>query len=238
MKSNRIFSNAVRLAALTCVAGAVVGIPESQAAIVDTYFPMTLTTTTDGVDSFTAYSMARLNDGYYPGSEEYGAQVTIGAGVPNVLKGISFYYFSDFSSVGALTYRIYANDGPVVNGLASPNTFLFQGNADVVGDPSGAISALNVSLGFDPVNNVIPNTLTLTLEFTGVDATHHAGWLTSEKVPAVGTHAPVQFWHTYDQGSTWYTAAIIPVPEVNGAALVGGVLALFGAARFLRKTKA
>ena len=238
MKLTRFASNAARLAALTCVIGAMVGIQKGHAAVVDTYFPMTLTTTTDGVDSFTAYTMGRLNDGYYGGTEEYGAQVTIGSGVPTVLRGISFYYFSDFSSVGALTYRIYANDGPVINGLASPNSFLFEGTADVVGDPAGAISALSVSVPFDPVNNVIPTTLTLTLEFTGLDATHHAGWLTSEKVPTVGTHAPVQFWHTYDQATTWYTAAIIPVPEVNSAAVVGLALVGLGVARFIRRSKA
>jgi len=204
---------------------------------VDTYFPLTLTTTTDGLDSITAYSQGRLNDGYYNGAEEYGAQVTLGAGVPTVLKGISFYYFSDFSSVGGLTYRVYANDGPVINGLASPSTFLIEGTTDISGDASGSINGISLTLPFDPASYTIPSTLTVTLEFAGVDGTHHAGWLTSEATPVVGSHAPVQFWHTFDQANTWYTAAIIPVPEVNGAAIVGGVLALFGAARYLRKAK-
>ena len=237
MKSIRIFSTALRCVALGSVAGALVGGLESQAAVVSPYFAMTVTTTSDGFDSVSGYNLGRLNDGYYGGSEEYGAQVTLGAGAPTVLKGISFYYFSDFSSVGGLTYRIYANDGPLVNGLASPGTFLIEGTADITGDPTGAVVNFSADFGYDVVNGAVPTTLTMTLQFSGVDATHHAGWLTSEKTPTVGTHPAIEFWHTYDQGNTWYTATLIPVPEVNGATLVGGVLGLFGAFRFFRRSK-
>ena len=235
MKSNLMFRNALKIAAMAAVAGSLFQATTLRAQVVTTYFPLTINTTTDGTDSFTSYFQGRLNDGYHYGAEEYGAQVALAGGLPsNVLKGISFYYFSDFSSLGAISYRLYQNDGPLVSGFASPGTPLLDGTSDLDGNAGGIVQKVTLNFGYD-VANVLSSPLTFTIQIAGVDGTHHAGMLTSDAATSIGSH-PTVFWQTYDQATTWQLGSFINVPEVNGYALVGSALLAFGVVRKVRRS--
>jgi hypothetical protein len=224
-----------RAALLMAAAGSLVGVA-SQAAVVDTYFAMSVFTSAAPGAANTAYELGRLNDGVYLGdvNEEYGAQVTLNSGAGSVLRGISFYYYSDYSKLGGLTYTIWSNDGSLVAGQPSPGTVLFNGSADIQGVSSGSISQTVVPFPYDP-SKVLPPTITISLFFDGQDASHHAGWLTSDAAPAVGSHAVNQFWNTLDGATTWNYIKMAEVPEANGAQAVGIALGLFGMFRFCKR---
>lgn len=232
MKSNLMFRNALKIAAMAAVAGSLFQATTLRAQVVTTYFPLTISTTSDGTDSLTGYFQGRLNDGIHLGTEEYGAQVSLASGLPTVLKGISFYYFSDFSSVGAISYRLYQNDGPLVSGLASPGTPLLDGTLDLDGDPAGVVQKITLNFAYDAAN-VLNSPLTFTIQIAGVDGTHHAGMITSDAATSIGSH-PTVFWQTFDQANTWQLGSFINVPEVNGFAVVGAALLAFGVARKVR----
>jgi len=230
MKSKSILPRALKLAIVSSVLGSALSLAQAQ---VVTYFPMTVNVTSDGTDSLTAYFQGRLNDGVRYETEEYGAQVTLASGLASVFKGISFYYYADYNLVGGLTYRVYDNDGPLVGGFASPGTLLIQDTLDIASNPGGSLQRTTLDFAYDPANTA-PSTFTFTVEFAGVDGTHHAGLLTSQATPVIGSH-PIPYWQTFDQGTTWQLASIVEVPEVNSYALVAGVLALFGVYRKARR---
>jgi len=218
--------------------GCVTGATALNAAVIVTYFPMTVTTASGpgAGQSAVAYNLGRLNDGYYEeAGAEYGAQVTLGSGAATVFKGLSFAYFSDYNQIGGLTYRLYRNDGPLVNGQASPGTLDYTDTVDLIGNPGGSITVFSTSFAYD-VANQLTTTFTLTLQYDGVDSTHHAGTVTSDADPTVGSH-PYTFWRSIDGGSTWYLSTLIQVPEPNIATVVGVSLALVGGVRICRKLK-
>ena len=235
MKSNLMFRNALKTAAMAAVAGPLFQATILRAQVVTTYFPLTVSTTTDGSDTFTAYFQGRQNDGIKLGTEEYGAQVSLVRGLPStVLKGISFYYFSDFSAVGAISYRLYENDGPLVSGFASPLTTLVDSTMDLDGNASGIVQKVTLDFSYDALNR-IETPLTFTIQIAGLDGTHHAGMITSDAATSIGSH-PMGFWQTFDNATTWQLGSFINVPEVNGFAVVGAALLVFGVARKIRRS--
>lgn len=224
-----------RAAILMAVAGSLAGVA-SQAAVVDTYFAMSVFTSASPGAANTAYDLGRLNDGVYQGrpTEEYGAQVTLGSGVGNVLRGISFFYYSDYARLGGLTYTIWSNDGPLVGGQPSPGTVLYSDSTDIQGSASGVISKATIPFPYDP-SKALPSTVTISLFFDGRDSSHHAGWLVSEALPSPGSHPLNQFWSTLDGANSWNLIRMAEVPEVNATQAVGIALGLLGVFRFCKR---
>jgi len=231
MKTTQVQRAALLMAAVGSLAGAA-----SHAAVVDTYFAMSLYTSAAPGASTATYDLGRLNDGVYQGLpvEEYGAQVTLGSGGGNVLRGISFYYYSDYSLVGGLSYTLWKNDGPLVGGQPSPGSVLYTDVLDIQGTINGTINQATISFPHDP-SKALPPTVTLTLFFDGQDASKHAGWLTSGALPTSGSHPLNQFWITADAGNSWSLARMAEVPEVNATQAVGIALGLFGMFRFCKR---
>ena len=228
-----------RVAMGAALLGSMVAVNNVGAAVVVPYFVMGIDTWSSPSTVNTAYSLGRLNDGYDGETTEYGAQVTLG-GSGLALRGISISYFSDFTLLGGITYKIYENTGPLVGGLPSPASVPdYTGNFDNVGLVSGTITTATQTFAYAGGVNTVTPTFTMTLEFAGLDATHHAGWLTTEaNPPTVGTHLSPSYWYTADGGTTWHLSSLIPVPEPNYAVVVGGTLALVGAFRVYRKNRA
>ncbi len=224
-----------RAALLMAVAGSLAS-AASQAAVVDTYFAMSVFTSAAPGASSTAYDLGRLNEAVYQGkpNEEYGAQVTLDPSAGNVLRGISFYYYSDYAKLNGVSYTIWKNDGALVAGQPSPGTVLYSDVLDLQGVVTGSINKATVVFPYDPAKG-LPSTLSITLAFDGLDASHHAGWLVSEALPSVGSHPLNQFWSTLDGGTSWGFIRMAEVPEVNATQAVGIALGLLGVFRFCKR---
>lgn len=214
-----------------------------RAQVVIPKFQMQVLTTTKLNDGNVATydGLSQVNQAVYVpefgSTEEFGAQLTLntGGGVNpvNVFKGLSFYYFSNYSVPGGLTYRIYANNGPTAFGRTAPGDFLYEFNTDLAGSSSGTITKQSVGIGFNSTLT-LPTTITVTAQFAGLDSTHIAGLMLTDGAPAQGSQAPV-FWYTLNEGNTWVFSTLIPVPEPNSAVCVGAVLGIFGVVRALAR---
>ena len=167
-------------------------------------FVLQLTTTIKGTSSAVVFDLPALNYSYYDSSpkEEYGMEITLPPGTPRALKSLAFDYFSNFEAPNSMVVRIYDNDGPLIEGTASPGSFLYEFYFDLEGTAGGTIVHVSDSFGFSAADTV-PDRLTVTMEILGLSGDRHAGWALSEAAAATGTVANPKFWHTLDEGNTW-----------------------------------
>ncbi len=167
-------------------------------------FVMRLVTTTIGTDTTVVFDLPAFNYSFYDSSpkEEYGMEIILPPGTPRVLKTLGFDYFSNFEAPNSMVVRVYMNDGPMVEGVASPGSFLYEFYYDLEGTTGGQIVHVADGFGFLAADTV-PDRLTVTMEILGLSGDRHAGWALSEAAATTGTVANPKFWHTLDEANTW-----------------------------------
>ncbi len=152
---------------------------------------------------------------YYLSGNAYGDEIVL-AGTDRVLTGFHFAYSSDYSQSGGLQFTLYRNDGPLVNGFASPGSVLYTDTFDVISGPSG----VDVDIPFTPdPTDPIPDRLTFVVKFLG---TGNAGLLVAD-VPTIGASGN-DFWENGSSGwelrqipgyTANFEARLTAVPEAN-----------------------
>lgn len=163
---------------------------------------------------------------FYTTGNAYGDEIVL-AGTDRVLTGFHFAYYSDYALSGGLQFTLYKNDGPLVNGFASPGTPLFSDTYDVVLGTSGV--DVDIPFAPDPANP-IPDRLTFVVQFLGNGT---AGLLVAD-APTIGASGN-DFWE-FD-GADWglrqltgytanFEAKLTAVPEANPGSVA--TLALAG----------
>lgn len=213
-------SSASPKSALALAIAATISASAAYGAVIDN-FPILVQTSSTAVSSLvTAYEQPNNSTGFYLSGLEYGVHMNRDAGAPDVLRKIELEYYSNFALAGGLVFTLYANDGPLVGGVASPGTVLSQITTDIQGIGN---TKLSYSLAWNPLN-LLPSTITATLKFSGIAGANEAGWYTSSSANTVGTH-PDFFW-LKDAGNNW-TQQTFAVPEPTETMAAGG-LALMG----------
>lgn len=175
----------------------------------------------------------------YTSASEYGDEIVL-AGTDRVITGFSFHYYSNYDQAGALTFRIYAQDGPVISGVATPGTLLDSRKIDIF---SGGRD-VSIDYGYD-VGNVVPGRLTYTVEFAGLTSGRQAGLVAPGGNPVVGLSGN-DFWEKTGTGANdWalkvfvggtptanFIATVTAVPEPGTVAMmIAGAGLLLVAAR-------
>jgi len=145
--------------------------------------------------------------GHYT-ANEYGDQITLQPGTGRILTKFTFDYYANYSQVGGLNLRFYANDGPLISGVASPGTLLGSYTLDV----SNFGATLSVVLPFSQ-ENLVPSTLTYAVRFTGFDASQNRfSTLTAPNASAtVGSGNDQTFWERTPTNG-WARATLSSVP--------------------------
>jgi len=164
---------------------------------------------------------------YYNSGNAYGDEIVLG-GTDRVLTEFHFAYYSDYSQPGALSFTLYENDGPLVNGFPSPSSLIFSDTYDVVSGTSG----VDIDIPFTPnPSDPLSDRLTFVVEFLGNGT---AGLLIAD-APTIGASGD-DFWE-FEAGS-WalnklpgytanFEARVTAVPEANpGVALTLGLAGL------------
>ncbi|KAB2674359.1 MAG: PEP-CTERM sorting domain-containing protein [Verrucomicrobia bacterium] len=174
------------------------------------------------------YQMAGDPNSYsYTTAAEYGDEVIL-AGTERVITGFSFHYYANYTQAGAMTFRIYAQDGPLIGGFASPGSLIDSRSIDVI---SGG-KDVSIDYGLD-LSNVIPSRLTYTVEFAGLTPGNQAGLIAPGGSPVVGLSGS-DFWEKTGSGANdWalkviaggtptgnFIATITAVPEPGTVALM------------------
>jgi MYXO-CTERM domain-containing protein len=168
------------------------------------------------------------------------------------LDGFSFEIYSSesaFVSTGVqMQVQLFANDGAIVNGYASPGTLLFNDSFALPGTPQQLFSGSDVGLIQEALNpNVIaPNQFTLAVTVTGLDASDSLGIELFGPAPTVGNNYG-DYW--LNDGSWSLLTNSVPVafgsqftgtaaPEPSGLYLGGLGLASLGGFTWLRRRQA
>ena len=198
------------------------------------YMPIIIQTSTEFGGLMDAYNQPNNSSGYYESQFEYGMEATLDPTAPTVVRNIELPYFSNYAQLGALTVRIYANDGPLLGSSATPGTLLDEVVNDVAGP---GLTALTISYAFNAIN-VLPSTVTVTLDFDGIGGANTAGWYLSTAPNTVGTRpAGDYFWQRTANGDWSRQTTVVPEPGMT-AALAGLSLLGFGMVRAsLRRSK-
>ena len=163
---------------------------------------------------------------FYSSGSAYGDEIVLG-GTARVLTEFHFAYYSDYSKSSGLSFTLYANDGPLVNGYASPGTVLFSDTYDVITGTSG----VDIDVPFTPdPSDPLPARLTFVVQFLG---TGTAGLLIAD-APTVGASGD-DFWEQGQSGwelrqipgyTANFEATVTAVPETNPG--VAATLSLAG----------
>mgnify|MGYP000249076544 CR=1 FL=1 len=189
----------------------------------------------------TVFEVPAGNNSFYSTSLEYGDQVALSGLSPGwTLESITIPYYSNYASTGALTVKLYANDG--FGG--SPGTVLYSSAPlDILDD--GA----TISIPFaNTIDNIAPSGFTYTVSFAGFGGNNSAGLIVPNLTPSVGTSFN-DYWEN-TTGTGWqlrtmangdlanFQVSITAVPEPSVIALAGlGLAGLLGlAARRSRKS--
>lgn len=201
----------------------------SLAAAPIEYTPIIIKTSDTAVSGLVdAYNQPNNSSGYYESQFEYGVEAHLDPTAPLVLRNIELPYYSNYDQLGALTVRVYANDGPILgSGIyasATPQTLLSEVVTDVAGP--GA-TTLNIAYAFNALN-VLPSTVTVTLDFDGIGGANTAGWYLSTAANTVGTQGDY-IWQRTAKGD-WSRINAVPEPGMT-AALAGLSLLGFGMVR-------
>jgi hypothetical protein len=208
--------------ALLAVLALLAWLPSAQAAF----------TTGLVYDNSVNYRGAWLYSGY-----ELGDQITL-AGTDRYLVGFGFeYYGLNLSSSAQARVRFYANDGPLgTSGYATPGTVLFDSGFFAIPDPGGTDNRRTMNFfeaNLVTVTQPLPDTLTWTVEFGGIN-TNNNEWagLSIYSPPTVGGNT-MDYWQNEGtpgnpnwrllvnpSGSMDFGAQFSAVPEPSSVALL------------------
>jgi hypothetical protein len=179
------------------------------------------------VSAATVYQHSGSGNFSYTGGQ-YGDEVVL-AGTDRVLTGFSFEYSANFERAGGLTFSIYNQNGPLIDGYASPGTLLYSTTLDVL--IGGRV--VNLGFGYDPAN-LIPDHFTYTVDFGKLAVGELAGLIVPGGSPAIGLSGN-DFWEKIGPGANdWalknfgagqvanFTATVTAVPEPTTVAMMVG----------------
>ncbi len=177
-----------------------------------------LATLSLGASSVRAAVVYDLSSGpstsYYQGFSEYGDELTLG-GTARVIQSFSFDYFANYTQAAGLTFKIYANDGPLVNGSHAPGSVLDARVLDVSNAGSG-MQHVSITYPFDTAN-ILPNTITYTVSFSGLGGGNRAGLVTPGSFPTTGSSFDDAWQRTGTGPGDW---ALIHVSNNDGLSVV------------------
>lgn len=186
-----------------------------------------------------------------PGTVQVGDELVL-AGSSRVLTSFSLQYFSSVTLSGNEQARVWllANNGPALPGnptALTPSGILYDSSPFAIGAASGGLT-----LNFDTSNGtldpgiVLPNHVTLAVQFSGLEAGEMLG-VSLSQVPTVGT-SEADYWYN-DPVNGWqlrvadtnvvgavainFSSGVQAVPEPSTWAMgiTGGLLGL----AFLRR---
>lgn len=180
------------------------------------------------------------------GNNEVGDEIVLAGGAPQTLLGYSLQYYTQaLSGDEQMRIRFYRNDGPLVQGAASPGEVLFDSGSLPVAQTSG-----HHVLTLTDLDVAVPSSFTWAVQFTGVAAGEEVG---------VAIHGPAavgssqigpsdDFWEV--ENGSWklsqlsgeppppssFGAQMTVVPEPGACSLLAS-LALLGLAVYRRRTR-
>lgn len=164
--------------------------------------------------------------------------------------GFSFQFYAtnalgSFAGTPQLDFKLYANDGPLVNGVPSPNSLLYDSTLFTLLFPpinTGTINFTTADFGSGGV--FVPGTLTWSVSVSGLGAGDQFG-LVAFDPPTVGYDANYYWqyngaWNTYTNsvsGANNFGAQVEATPEPSTVSLgiLGGLAVLAAIKRRQRK---
>jgi len=138
----------------------------------------------------------------YVSPVEYGDEIKLAPGSARQAQEFQFTYYSNYDLRSGAVVRLYKNDGASVLGAASPGTLLYQSSAFDIkkSDTSNPNNVVANTAVFNLSNSglILPNTLTWTVEFSGVGSGNDASALVFD-APTVGSSYS-DFWKKGSSG--------------------------------------
>lgn len=175
-----------------------------------------------GVSSAEAATVYQLNTGpgndYYLGTSETGDELHLG-GTDRIIESFSFDYYANYSEPGGLIFRIYANNGPLVNGSQVPGDLLDVRTLDLAAGGGHVV----INFPFDAAN-VLPDKITYTATFNSINSNPvaKAGLTLPNGNPTIGTSFDDVWTRTGPGASDW---ALIHVTDLSGNPIIGNFTA-------------
>ena len=184
-------------------------------------------------------------------SLEFGDEVAFGSGWEDnfILSGIGLEYYTS-EAAGSMVIRVRQNNGPAVSGFVftyQPGTILFESEPVSLGialDPENNPDVLDPGYGSllidgeDITSAILPNRVTVTVEFRGLNEGQEVGIITRNP-PSIGQSSN-DIWVSSqdDEGNVSWTLGsagtgnfaleIVAVPEPSAI-----LLSILGGAAFL-----
>lgn len=179
-------------------------------------------------------STTDLNQRLAAGTVEIGDELIL-AGTFRNLSSFDFQYYGiSFSGNEQARVRLYANDGASIDAKTFlPNTVLFDSGTFNVSATAGNTLIFSTADGSLPNNIVLPNHVTLSVQFSGITAGEDAG-VELYGPPTVGLSErdywfrdPVNGWQTRTNASVAInfgaTVQAVPEPSTWALGLIGGI---------------
>ena len=138
----------------------------------------------------------------YVSQTEYGDEINLAPGLARKAVDFQFTYFSNYDLASGAVIRLYKNNGPTVLGASSPGDLLYQSSVfDIkksdTSDPNNVL-ATTTTINLAGTGLVFPDTLTWTVEFSGIGGGNEASALVYD-APTVGTSYS-DFWQRNSSG--------------------------------------
>lgn len=162
------------------------------------------------------YDNTQGNQGaMFVSQNEYGDEINLAPGAARRAVDFQFTYYSNYDLADGAILRLYKNNGPIVRGANSPGDLLYQSAVfDIkksdASDPNN-VRATTASINLAGTGLLLPDTLTWTVEFSGVGGGNEASALVYDP-PSVGTSF-ADFWE--HSGSGWDLLVLPNGPKGN-----------------------
>jgi len=184
-----------------------------------------------------------LNQNFNAGSLEIGDEINLG-GTARELSQFDFQYYAiNLSGGETARVRIYANDGLPVPGNPSalrPGSVLWDSDPFLVNSSPGATLKWSVLDGNLPANIILPDRITFSVVFTGIDVGESAGVALYSSPQDPDQYSLPDYWENVDGVNNWqlktnanfpmnFGASVQAVPEPSFLALcvAGGLCGFY-----------
>lgn len=131
-------------------------------------------------------------------SGQYGDEILL-AGSDRIISAFEFEYYANFNRNAGLTFRIYAQDGTVIDGQRAPGTLLYSTSLDVF--EGGRVAGIRFD--YNPAN-LLPDRFTYTVDFETLAPGEQAGLIVPGGIPSVG-YSSNDFWEKTGPGDNDWT---------------------------------